>query len=237
MTSILPVTMENVELRRQGRRILGPVSLTLAGKGVTVVMGPNGAGKTSLLKALHGLERINRGHIAWSVDREAARRRQAFVFQNPTVMRRSILDNIAYPLRLDGVPNAAARARAAEAAARVGLTEALDRPANVLSGGETQKMALARALIRGPELLFLDEPCASLDGRATLDIEAVLIAARDAGTRIVMSTHNVGQARRLACDVIFLYRGAVHEAAPASAFFPTPATGEARAYINGDLLP
>jgi tungstate transport system ATP-binding protein len=152
-------------------------------------------------------------------------------------MRRSVVDCIAYPLLLDGVSRRLARDRAAEAATQVGLAAMLDQPAQLLSGGEKQKLALARALVRGPELLFLDEPCANLDGRSTSDIEKILLAARDAGTRIVMSTHNLGQARRLADDVLFLYAGQLVEFGPASRVLQTPATPEMTAFIKGDLLP
>ena len=109
-------------------------------------------------------------------------------------------------------------------------------PARVLSGGEKQKLALARALVIEPQILFLDEPCANLDGQSTRDIEAILIRARDAGITIVMSTHNVGQARRLADSVLFLYRGALHDQGDAGEFFANPKTAEGRAHIQGDIL-
>lgn len=237
VSPILPLTLEAVELRRGGRVILGPVSLRLDGEGITVVIGPNGSGKTSLLRAMHGLERISRGRVVWQGAPARVRLAQAFVFQAPILMRRSILDNIAYPLRLDGVGRGAARARAAAMATRVGLDGPPERPAQVLSGGERQKMALARALIRAPEVLFLDEPCANLDGRSTHDIEAILHQIRAAGTRIVMSTHDLGQARRLADDLIFLYQGRVHEAGPKAALFVAPQSPETRAFLKGDLLP
>lgn len=237
VASILPLCLTDVELRRGGRRILGPVSLTLDGPGVTVVMGPNGAGKTSLLRVMHGLDRAGRGAVRWTGDPAIARRRQAFVFQTPILMRRKVVDCIAYPLRLDGVSRAAGRDRAAEIAASVGLADALDKMSAVLSGGEKQKLALARALIRQPEVLFLDEPCANLDGRATRDIEVILLAARAAGARIVMSTHDIGQARRMADEVWFLYDGLLREAAPSADFFAKPQTPEAAAYLRGDLLP
>ncbi|MGB5870704.1 MAG: ATP-binding cassette domain-containing protein [Albidovulum sp.] len=236
VSSILPLTLEEVELRRRGRRILGPISLTLSGEGITIIMGPNGSGKTSLLRAMHGLERVRHGKICWQADIQTVRARQAFVFQTPIVMRRSVADCIAYPLLLDGMGRVAARAKATEAAQKVGLGQSLDLPAKVLSGGEKQKMALARALIRGPDVLFLDEPCANLDTRSMAEIEAILAAARNVGTRIVMSTHNVGQARRLADDILFLWDGRLHERARAADFFKAPQTLEAKAHINGDLI-
>lgn len=235
--SILPLELDNLELRRRGRRILGPLSLRLAGIGITIVMGANGSGKTSLLRAMHGLERVQRGTIRWQSDLATARARQAFVFQTPILMRRSVIDCIAYPLLLDGLSRADARARAGEQAVAVGLGDRLHLPSQVLSGGEKQKLAIARALVRNPEVLFLDEPCANLDTRSTAEIEAILIRARDEGTRIVMSTHNVGQARRLADDVLFLLDGRLHETGTRSEFFDNPKTPEANAHIKGDLIP
>lgn len=237
VTPILPLTLTDVELRRGGRRILGPVSLTLGGPGITIVMGPNGSGKTSLLRVMHGLDRVSRGQVTWQRDAAEVRARQAFVFQTPILMRRRVVDCIAYPLRLDGVGRGTARARAAVLAAMVGLADALDKPSLVLSGGEKQKLALARALIRGPEVLFLDEPCANLDGRSTRDIEAILTRARDSGTRIVMSTHDIGQARRLADEVLFLHHGLLCDSALSIEFFETPRPTEAAAYLKGELLP
>lgn len=237
VTPILPLELSDVVLRRQGRRILGPLSLRLEAGGITIVMGPNGSGKTSLLRAMHGLERLNGGSLTWQVPLAETRARQGFVFQAPILLRRSVVDNIAYPLILDGVPRRAARDAAARRAGEVGLGDMLDRSALVLSGGERQKLAIARALMRSPEVLFLDEPCANLDPHATREIEAILLAARVAGTAIVMSTHNAGQARRLATDILFLHEGRLAEAAPAAIFFSTPRSPEARAFLNGDLYP
>lgn len=237
VTPLLPVRIDGVSVRKNGQTILGPISHVLEGRGITAVMGPNGAGKTTFLRALHGIERLATGRIEWPVDEGELHRRQALVFQTPALMRRSTLDCIAYPLRLDGLARKAARDIAAEAAAKVGLEGRLHQPVQSLSGGERQKMALARALTRAPDLLLLDEPCANLDSRSTRDIEAILIAARDAGTRLVIATHDRGQARRLADDVLFLLGGRLHESGPAAEFLDHPATPEARAYLNGDLLP
>ncbi len=233
---LLPLELHGAEARVRGKRLLGPVDLTIGRTGTTIVMGPNGSGKTTLLRLMHGLQRLSAGTIRWNIPRAQARERQAYVFQAPIMMRRSVVDSIAYPLILRGMNRRQARARAADWADRVGLGAALHRPAQVLSGGEKQKLALARALILQPEILFLDEPCANLDGRAMREIEAILLDARAGGTRIVMATHDMGQARRLASEIIFLYAGRIHETAEAGAFFARPATAEAAAFINGEIV-
>ncbi|MBU2959232.1 ATP-binding cassette domain-containing protein [Citreicella sp. C3M06] len=222
--------------RRGGRVLVGPVDLRLDGPGITVLIGPNGAGKTSLLSLLHGTARLSSGSITWACPLDEARHAQAFVFQRPVMLRRSVIENIAYPLRIRKVPRREALARAETAARRVGLGEMLNRYAPLLSGGEQQKLALARALITEPQVLFLDEPCASLDGRAMREIESILTAARASGTRLVLSTHDMGQARRLADDVLFLLRGRLHDSGPATTFFTRPETPQARAFLQGDIV-
>ena len=233
---ILPLRLNGAVARIRGKRLVGPVDLVIGSKGLTIVMGPNGSGKTTLLRLMHGLQRLSDGQVKWAVEDAIARTRQAYVFQSPIMMRRRVVDNIAYPLVLQGTPRKKARQVAADWAARFGLGEALERPAPYLSGGEKQKLSLARALICRPEILFLDEPCANLDGRAMREIEAILQKAKADGTRIVMATHDMGQARRLATEVVFMYGGKVHETAAAPDFFKQPATAEARAFINGDIV-
>ena len=236
MTALLPLRLHEATVRKRGARLVGPISLEVGGTGITVIIGPNGSGKTTLLRLMHGLEHASEGRVEWSAPLQDARRRQAFVFQSPIMMRRTVLDCIAYPLRLSGVKRHAARTRARVAAAEVGLGGILGVPAPFISGGEKQKLALARALIREPEILFLDEPCASLDGLATRDIEAQLLKASAAGVRIVMSTHDMGQARRLADEVLFLVGGEVCENRPAGEFFGQPGTPEARAFLRGEIV-
>ena len=234
--SILPLRLEGAEVRRGGRILAGPVDLTVSASGCTVIIGPNGAGKTTLLRSMHGLERLTAGSLRWAVPEEDARERQAFVFQTPVMMRRTVSANLTFALRLQGVTHGRARREADAWLERIGLADAAGRSAPSLSGGERQKLALARALIRKPEVLFLDEPCSSLDGRATREIETLLRNASAEGTRIVMSTHNMGQARRLASEVLFIHRGKIIESAPAAAFFTAPRTPEARAFLKGDII-
>ncbi len=233
---ILPLQLNGATATMRGKTLVGPVDLTLAINGLTMLIGPNGAGKTTLLRLMHGLQRCAGGSVSWAVSAQVARQNQAFVFQAPIMMRRRVIDSLAYPLRLRGMGKPAARVKAIECAARFGLTELLESWAPMLSGGEKQKLSVARALIIAPEVLFLDEPCANLDGRATREIETILKIAQDAGTRIIMSTHDMGQAGRLADDVIFMYDGNVHETANAKTFFAKPQTGLAQAFINGDII-
>lgn len=234
---ILPLRLQGAVASVRGKVLIGPIDLTIAAQGFTILMGPNGAGKTTLLRLMHGLQRLSGGVLRWNRPMAEVRDRQAYVFQAPIMMRRSVVDNIAYPLMLHGMKKPQARERAAELACALGLGALLDRPAPVLSGGEKQKLSLARALIRNPEILFLDEPCANLDGRATREIETILCQAQANGTRIVMSTHNMGQARRLARDVVFMYGGMVHECADADTFFGnTHKTPEATGFVNGDIV-
>ena len=236
MTQLFPVRLEAAEMRQRGRVLVGPVDLELTGAGTTVIIGPNGAGKTSLLRLMHGLGRLRGGKITWACPTEEAQRRQAFVFQSPIIMRRSVRDNIAYPLQLRGASAREARQAAEALAERVGLAEVLGRRALALSGGEKQKLALARALILKPSVLFLDEPCAALDGRATREIEGILQDETRNGTRLIMTTHNMGQARRLAHEIVFLLRGRVHERGRAEALLDSPATPECAAFLRGDIV-
>lgn len=236
MTDLFPLTLRAAETTRRGKRLVGPVDLTLDGRGLCVVIGPNGAGKTTLLRLMHGAARLTGGSIQWACDTKEARHHQSFVFQQPVVLRRTVEDNLIYPLRLRGVPRSEARSAARDWAQRVGLDPHLAHRASVLSGGEKQKLAIARALITKPALVFLDEPTASLDGRAMREIEGILLQAKADGTRLILSTHDMGQARRIADEVVFILGGAVHEKGPAEPFFDRPETAEARAFLKGDIV-
>ena len=236
MVSLLPLTLTAATAHRRGKALLGPVDYTLEGVGITMVIGPNGAGKTTLLRLMHGLQRPSGGSVEWAAPPIEARQNQAFVFQTPIMMRRSVLESLAYPLRLRGMAKPEALLAARKCAHRFGMEALLDSAAPWLSGGEKQKLALARALIIKPELLFRDEPSANLDGRATREIEAILTAAKAAGTRIVMSSHDMGQARRLADDILFMHKGLLHEKSDATAFFAAPKSPEALAFITGEIV-
>jgi len=221
---ILPRRLEGVSFRD----IIKPLSLELAAGPSTIILGANGARKRVLMRLMHGLLHPSAGTISWS-----SAGRQAMVFQRPVMLRRSALANVAYALEVSGT--AQAEKIAMEALKEVGLAHVAQRPARVLSGGEQQRVALARAWALHPEVLFLDEPTANLDPGATREIETLIKAFDAAGTKIVMSTHSLGQARRLGDEVIFLHQGRVAERAPIDRFFPQPASPEAAAFVKGEL--
>ncbi|MBV1866919.1 MAG: ATP-binding cassette domain-containing protein [Marinosulfonomonas sp.] len=234
--TILPLVLNGAVVKRRGKRLIGPIDAEISRAGFTIVMGPNGSGKTTLLRLMHGLERLAEGAAVWQGTQIDVQKRQAYVFQNPIMLRRSVKENLAYPLLLRGAPKSTAAQTARDWAARIHLENALEQDATMLSGGEKQKLALARALIQKPDVLFLDEPCSNLDGRATREIEELLLETSRAGTRIVMATHDMGQARRLATEVMFMLHGNLHEFAPAEHFFTQPGTVQARAFLKGDII-
>ena len=224
---ILPLKLEGVAFRD----IIAPLSLEIGAGPSTILLGANGAGKSVLMRLMHGLLAPSQGRITWAS--EGASRQQAMVFQRPVMLRRSALANVVYALELAGVAEPGRHAM--EALKEVGLAHLAHRPARVLSGGEQQRLALARAWALHPEVLFLDEPTASLDPSATREIEAVIRAFDAAGTKIVMATHNLGQARRLGDEVLFIHQGRLVERAPVERFFREPGSAEAAAFIKGEL--
>ena len=235
-SSILPLTATGLSWRAGGVLVLDALTLRIERGTRNVVLGPNGAGKSVLLRTLHGLLTPTAGRIEWAVaDPDRIRRAQAMVFQRPVMLRRTALENVEFALRVAGVRDGA-RAAARQALERVGLSSLAERPARLCSGGEQQRIALARAWALDPEVLFLDEPTASLDPAATRAIEEVVAAMHRAGTTIVMTTHDLGQARRFADHVLFLHRGRLLEDADAHDFFHHPRSPEAAAFVKGELL-
>ncbi len=233
LTAEIPsLVLEGASFLHRGQVLLSPLDLRLKGCCRTLVMGPNGAGKSLLMRLAHGLLTPNNGRVHW----EGRTPRQAMVFQRPVLLRRSALANLSYALAVNGTPRRLRKPRAREALERFGLATLEKRPARVLSGGEQQRLALARAWLLDPEVLFLDEPTSALDPAAIKEVEDAVQEFHQRGTRIVMSSHDLHQARRLADDVLFLCRGKVIEHAPAETFFTAPASSQARAFIRGDLV-
>ena len=232
----LPIVFDRVLVRAGLTTILDRLTLTLSSGSPTLVIGPNGAGKSTLLRLCMGLAVPTEGRITWGGRADAKPTRRAFVFQRPVMLRRTAAANVAYGLTHAGYPRAKLAARTAELLERVGLSDLAMRPARRLSGGEQQRLALARALARDPELLLLDEPTASLDPAATRGVEEIVRDTAQSGIKIVMASHDLGQVRRLAGDVVFMVRGNVREQTPAEDFLKNPSTSEAAAFVRGDLV-
>ncbi|SEO85598.1 tungstate transport system ATP-binding protein [Rhodospirillales bacterium URHD0017] len=224
------ITFSEVSVVIGSVTLLDRLNLTLGPGQPTVVIGPNGSGKTTLLRAAMGLVTPDRGSIS------GVAKHRAIMFQHPVMLRRSVAANLDYALKAAGVSRAGRQARLGELLALVGLADLAGRPARRLSGGERQRLALARALARDPDVLFLDEPTASLDPAATKAFEDLIrtIAARQ--IKVVMATHDLGEARRLAGDVVLLHRGRLVEAGAAPQFFEAPRTDDARRFLAGELL-
>lgn len=229
---LFPLRVEGATLTRGRNALIENVDLTLSPGGLTALMGANGAGKSLFLRLLHGLIEPTAGRIGWGALQPAgAMPRQALVFQKPVLLRRSVRANLDFVLKNRGRDPALAD----HWLNHVGLAEKADQPARLLSGGEAQRLALARALATGPEVLLLDEPTASLDPASTLAIERIIETAKANGVTILLVTHDIGQARRLADDVAFLHAGRMVEHAPASSFFAKPRSEAARAYLEGRI--
>lgn len=231
---MLPLVLDQVTFAVNGKTIIDRVSMEITEGPRTVILGPNGAGKSVLMRLCHGLFAPTSGSISWRGEANS-RRRQAMVFQRPVMLRRSALANIVYGLKLAGVSPRERQLRARDVLEAVGLENVADRPARVLSGGEQQRLALARAWALGPEVLFLDEPTANLDPGSTREIESLIGQVRASGTKIIMTTHNLGQAKRLGDEILFLTDGRLVERSPVSQFFRQPASAEAAAFIRGEL--
>jgi tungstate transport system ATP-binding protein len=219
-----------------GKRVLDNIDMTLGSHGVTAIMGANGAGKSVLIRILHGLLKPTGGIVTWggrAMTRDM-RRSQAFVPQSPVLLRRSVAANLKFALALRRRRDIGERLDALLALAD--LVHKADQPARTLSGGEQQRLALARALATSPKVLFLDEATASLDPANTLAIETVIKRISNEGTRVLLVSHDLGQGKRLADDVVFLHRGRIAEYSPATTFFDQPASAEARGYCEGRIV-
>ncbi|MFS4437957.1 ATP-binding cassette domain-containing protein [Paracoccaceae bacterium GXU_MW_L88] len=232
------LSLENIRLDRDQRGLLDILSLRISGDGPTVIMGPNGAGKSLLLRVMHGLIAPDRGRIfsgGQPLDL-VARKKQAMVFQRPVLLRRSVGGNMRFALRVAGVSKADQTMRCRDLLALSGLEGKENQAARSLSGGEQQRLAIARALAMDPAVLLLDEPTANLDPAATAQVEVLIHEVSAKGVKVVLVTHDPGQARRIACDVVFLHAGKVVEHSPAATFFDAPETAEARAFLSGELV-
>ena len=232
----LPLTLKNVTYYSDGKELL-KCNVTISEGPNTMVLGPNGAGKSIFLRVCHGLLKPTEGQVEWTgKEQDANNPNQAMVFEKPIMLQRTAEENLAYGLKLRKAKKDVIKQRVSQVLQRVGLTEAAKQLATSLSAGEQQRLALGRAWVLEPDVLFLDEPTANLDPGSTAEVEIIIQEIKKSGTKIVMTTHDLGQARRLGGDIIFLYEGTLKEHSPAEKFFDSPETKEARAFLNGEIL-
>jgi len=231
---MFPLRIAGLRFAPEARPILDGLDLELSGEGISVILGPNGTGKTLLLRLLAGLLPADGGAIDWGGAAQPDGR-LAMVFQQPMLLRMTVFTNVEFALRPQAMSAAERRRRTTEVLERVGLAHRARDCARLLSGGERQRLALARAWAMRPRLLLLDEPTASLDPTATEAVERIIREIRTEGAKVLMTTHNLGQATRLADDIIFLAEGRVQEHEPAQRFFAHPQSPAARAFMQGEL--
>ena len=231
---MFPLRIAALRFAPEGRVVLDELDLVLPGEGISVILGPNGTGKTVLLWLLAGLLTPDGGSIEWA-GQARPDGRLAMVFQQPMMLRLSVFANVEFALYPQGLSAAGRKARTEDMLARVGLSDRAGDCARLLSGGERQRLALARAWAMRPRLLLLDEPTASLDPSATEQVERIIREIRTDGAKVLMTTHNLGQATRLADDIIFLADGRVQEHESAHRFFARPQSPAARAFLQGEL--
>ena len=231
---MFPIQLKQLRYTPNGRPVLTGVDLDLDGVGISVILGPNGAGKSVLIRTLAGLEMPDAGSINWNGS-NTPNEQIALVFQHPMLLRATVSANVALGLRPLGLSRSMIASRVQEVLLRVGLSHRAKDSARFLSGGERQRLALARAWAVHPRLLLLDEPTAALDPSATEAVEQIIREIRTDGAKIVMSTHNLGQALRISDDIIFIEAGRVREHTPSARFFSRPQSNEARLYMQGEL--
>ncbi|MBW7837081.1 MAG: ATP-binding cassette domain-containing protein [Sphingomonadales bacterium] len=239
--ALLPLRLEGLSFVAGDRLVVDHITADIAPDRITVVLGHNGAGKSMLMRLCHGLMSPTAGAIRWqgreaaSLTAEDIARRQSMVFHLPVLLRRTVRQNLSFPLQLRGVTVAQRRKRVDEVIAETGLGPLADRPARALSAGEQQLAAIARAWVTRPDILFLDEPTTHLDPGAVARAEKILLGIRRAGATIMLATHDLAQARRIADQVLFLAGGRLLEDRPAKDFFTAPLTEEARRFLEGRL--
>ena len=233
--ALFPLTFIDVGLKKNNLELLNNLNITIKEKGITVLLGPNGSGKSLFIRLIHGLEKPTKGKITFNSIplNKHIKKQQAFVFQNPILLRRTVIENLSF---VDKLFKREGLKKCFEVLHLIGLKDKHNFPARKLSGGEKQCLALGRALIMRPKLLFLDEPTANLDNRALKKIEEIVIKANKNGTKVIFITHDLNQAKRLANEIVFFYKGTILEVEEAKVFFNKPTCKDAENFLNGKIL-
>jgi len=230
------LTLRAAGLRHGRRVVLDGVDLELQRGERLALVGANGAGKTSLLLLLHGLAEVTGRRELHALEPEGREPRIAMSFQRPFLLDLTVRRNVLLGLWLQRVPRAERAVRCAQALERAGLATLAGRRARELSGGQQQRLALARAWALRPDLLLLDEPTANLDPTAKREVEALIASFAHDGITVVMATHNLGQAKRLATRVAYLEAGRLVAALPVDHFFDGGGLPDAaHRFLRGEL--
>ena len=230
------LTLQSVQVHRDGKKLLGPLDFSLTTQGITTILGHNGAGKSLFLQLCHGQFRASSGSVLWDGLRARdTRKSRSYMFQNTPLMRRSVAANVEFPLIALGVSKVERTERVEEALHTARLSKKPTAPAASLSGGEKQRLALARALVTRPQVILLDEPAASLDPASTKELETSVREIAAAGVKVLIATHNLMQARRLADDVLVFSNGELLVQEDAGAFFNRTHTDPVAAFLEGKL--
>ncbi len=236
ITPDIALKLDGVCVVRDGKTLLGPLNFTLSSPGITCVLGHNGAGKSLFLKLCHGMFSPTKGQITWQGEvATSSRRTRSLLLQSSPVLRRSVRANIMYPLNVNRTLRTDRIARTDAALKKFRLDDMANLPAARLSGGERQRLGLARAWVSAPSCILLDEPAASLDPVATKEFEALIHDISDAGVKVLLATHDLAQARRVADDVLMFAQGALLCQTDADDFFNRPQLPEIAKFLDGDL--
>jgi tungstate transport system ATP-binding protein len=236
----LTVNLQLIDLQKNYPTVkaLKSVSLNLQANKIILLLGVNGAGKTTLMRIMAGLENPDGGQILFNnqtIDAKALRHVSTLVFQKTAMFSMNVYDNLAYGLKIRQVPDDEIARRIDEALAAVRLSGFEKRRAKTLSGGEQQRVALVRAFLLNSDILLLDEPTANLDPKSATIIEKAIISKKSSQRIIIMATHNLNQARRIADEIVHLHSGEVVESADSEDFFEHPKSEITRKFVNGEL--
>jgi tungstate transport system ATP-binding protein len=231
--NFLPLSVNKVSLIINEKKLLKEISFNVKKNNILSIVGPNGSGKTSLLKALHGIYKLSSGSISWGdCSINEIKKMQAMIFQNPLLLKRSVKDNITYVLKIRNNTKSEILNKTNEALNLCNINELQNQQAHTLSGGEKQKLAIARAWVLDPNILFLDEPTLNLDPPSVYEIEELIINMHAKNTFVIFSSHDLRQVRKLSKEIVFLYDGKLIEKTKSKKFFESAESDLAKSFLQ-----
>ena len=233
----LPLIAENISYEVKNKKLIRDVNLEINSTGSTIILGHNGSGKSLLLKLLHGVITPNSGKVTWNNNTPSTQQYwRTYLLQTPTFFKQTVQYNIEFVLRIAGIPANEHESRCQQALNICGLANMNQRNTHSLSGGELQKLSLARAWVLEPNVVLLDEPTVALDPPSVIGFEKIIHQFKQSNTKVIMTTHDLAQAKRLADEIVFIDAGKVIEQSPAKKFFLGPQSIQAQNFISGNLI-